>query len=82
MGLSNDRYKVKRAFLAVSKETPPDKKRFIEVALEDDSQNIRPGEKKLQDKILRIDLEGGIDRKPSQIHRVAHFDRLGFVFFE
>ena len=82
MRLGNDRNKIKRTFLAVSKETPPDEKCLVQIAFEDDSQNIRTAEKKLQDKIRRINLIAFVEREPGQVHGVTHLGGLGLVFFE
>lgn len=49
--LADDRNEIKLAFLAGSKETPPDEKRFFQISLEDNSKNIRTAEKELQDKV-------------------------------
>jgi hypothetical protein len=51
MRLGNHRNVIKGTFFTVSKKTPFHKKRFVQITFENDSKDIRPGKKELQDKI-------------------------------
>ncbi len=82
MALGDHRNIIKRTFLAVSKQTPSYKKRFVKITLENNSQDVRAAEKELQDKVRRIDLKGFVEGKACQIHRIGYFGGLDFVFLE
>ena len=51
MALGDHRNIIIRTFLAVSKQTPSYKKRFVNITLENNSQDVRAAEKELQDKV-------------------------------
>jgi len=82
VALGDHRNIIKRTFLAVSKQTPSYKKRFVKITLENNSQDVRAAEKELQDKVRRIDLKGFVEGKACQIHRIGYFGGLDFVFLE
>ena len=82
VGLADHRNVIKGTFLAVSKQTPSYKKRFVIITLENNSQDVRAAEKELQDKVRRIDLKGFVEGKACQIHRIVYFGGLDFVFLE